>query len=245
MMVLVVLAMAVSLTSGTVAAEGKIRTLLVTGDDVGPAHNWKEIATATREALESSDRFDVRVSEDPLILESKAALAQYDVIVFLMYNHAVPMVTPQAQENLLDFVRSGKGFYVQHLASASFGKWEEFGKLCGRHWIMGTSGHGPRNVFRANVVDREHPITQGMADFDIDDELYAKLQGDGEIQVLVSAHSDWSGRTEPLVFTLPYGKGRVVHNAFGHDAKAILNSNVRQLIVRGTEFAATGKAGGK
>ena len=238
------LSVAVLAASAALAAEAKakpkIKALLITGDDVG-AHNWKEIASATREALEASDKFEVRASEDPLILESKAALDRYDVIVFTLYNRSLPLITPQAQENLLEFVKGGKGFYVQHLASASFKEWEEFGKLCGRHWVMGTSGHGPRSTFQAKVVDREHPITKGLDDFQIDDELYAKLQGDEEIHVLVTADSDWSGRTEPLVFTRPYGQGRVVHNAFGHDAKAILHPSVATIIRRGVEWAATGK----
>lgn len=222
------------------ANEAKIKALLITGDDV-TAHNWKEIAAATREALESSGRFEVRVSEDPLILESCSALAGYDLIVFTLYNRHLPAITPQAQENLLSFVKGGKGFFVQHLASASFKEWPEFGKLCGRHWVMGTSGHGPRSVFEAKIIDRQHPITKGLENFQVDDELYAKLQGNEEIHVLVEADSDWSGRSEPLVFTRPYGEGRVVHNAFGHDAKAILNPSVRQIIARGAEWAAKGK----
>jgi type 1 glutamine amidotransferase len=238
--VLVVLSVMAVAATAIAAEEAKIKALLITGDDVG-AHNWKEIAGATREALEKSGKFEVRVSEDPLILESKAALENYDVIVFTLYNRKLPLITPQAQENLLNYVKGGKGFYVQHLASASFKEWEEFGKLCGRHWVMGTSGHGPRSVFEAKVVDREHPITKGLENFQIDDELYAKLQGNEEIHVLVEADSDWSGRSEPLVFTRPYGKGRVVQNAFGHDAKAILNPSVATIIARGAEWAATGK----
>lgn len=216
-----------------------IRVLLITGDDVG-AHDWKEMAAATREVLETSGKFQVRVCEDPLILESETALQAYDVIAMLMYNRSVPMITARAQENLLNFVKGGKGFYVQHLASASFGQWEAYGRLCGRKWVMGTSGHGPRDVFEARVVDREHPITKGLQDFRVDDELYAKLQGSGEIHVLVEADSEWSGKTEPLVFTLPYGKGRSVHNAFGHDRKAIMTPAVQRLIARGVEWAATG-----
>jgi len=219
----------------------KIRVLLITGDDVAPAHNWREIADATREALETAGRFDVRVCEDPLILESAAALKAYDVIVFTMFNRAVPMITGQAQENLLSFVKSGKGFFVQHLASASFGKWEEFGKLCGRHWVMGVSGHGPRSVIEVKVVDKDHPITKGIEDFKTDDELYAKLQGDEKIDILAQADSDWSKKTEPLFFTREYGEGRVVHNAFGHDRKALTEPHVQKLIARGAEWAATGK----
>jgi type 1 glutamine amidotransferase len=218
----------------------QIKVLLITGDDVS-AHPWRDISETTREALVTSGKFDVRVCEDPLILESKTALNGYDVIVFTIYSQRVPVIPEQAQENLLNFVKDGKGFFVQHLASASFPKWEEFGKLCGRKWVMGTSGHGPRSVFKANIVNKEHPITAGMSDFETDDELYGKLQGDGEINVLVAADSDWSKKTEPLVFTSNYGKGRSVYNAFGHDRKALLNPNVQKLIVRGVEWAAKGK----
>jgi len=219
---------------------GPIRVLLITGDDVS-AHPWREISETTREVLVASKKFDVRVCEDPLILESATALKAYDVIVFTIYSQRVPAIPEQAQANLLSFVKDGKGFFVQHLATASFPKWEEFGKLCGRKWIMGTSGHGPRAVFEAKVVNKEHPITAGMESFQTDDELYAKLQGAGEINVLIEADSDWSKKTEPLIFTLNYGKGRTVHNAFGHDRKALMNPSVQKIIVRGVEWAATGK----
>ncbi len=219
--------------------QDKVRVLIIAGDDVAPYHDGREISEKTREVLASSPRFDVKVCEDPLILESNTALGKYDVILLTMFNRG-PTITGQAKENLLEFVKKGKGFYVQHLASASFSEWDEFGKLCGRKWVMGTSGHGPRAVFGAKVV-KEHPITKGLKDFKIFDELYAKLQGDSKIEVLVSADSDWSNNNEPLVFTRSYGKGRCVHNAFGHDHKAILDPNMKQLIRNGVEWAATGK----
>ena len=233
---------ALSFCNVTGAAEkpAQIRVLLITGDDVD-VHPWREMSETTREILVEAGKFDVRVCEDPYILESETALKAYDVIVFTIFSRRVSMLPGQAQENLLNFVKGGKGFFVQHLASASFGKWEEFGKLCGRKWVMGTSGHGPRAVFKANVVNKKHPITAGLEDFDVDDELYAKLQGTDKIDVLVQADSDWSKKTEPLVFTLSYGKGRTVHNAFGHDRKALMTPNVQKIIARGVEWAATGK----
>ena len=217
-----------------------IKALLITGDDVD-VHPWREMSETTREILVKSGRFDVKVCEDPHILESETALKAYDVIVFTIFSRRVKMLPGQAQENLLNFVKGGKGFFVQHLASASFPKWEEFGKLCGRYWVMGTSGHGPRSVFKAEIANKEHPITKGLSGFEVDDELYAKLQGSGKIDVLVTADSDWSNKTEPLVFTKTYGKGRVVHNAFGHDRKALITPSVQKIIARGVEWAATGK----
>jgi type 1 glutamine amidotransferase len=67
------------------------------------------------------------------------------------------------------------------------------------------------------------------------------LEGSEPVHVLVEAYSDWSKRTEPLVFVQEFGKGRVVHCTFGHDAKAIATPEVTTIIVRGVEWAATGK----
>ena len=233
----------VALALPGMAAESarKIKVLLVTGDDVQPAHNWREVSQALRETLLASGKFDVRICEDAGVLDSAATLGRYDLIFLAMYNAKTPTLSAGAKENLVNFVKDGKGLALGHLASASFKEWDEFPKLCGRCWVMGKSGHGPRGVFKARITKTESPITQGLADFEADDELYAKLQGDAPITVLVEADSDWSKKTEPLVFTVEYGKGRVFHETFGHDAKALSNPTVQKLIQRGCEWAATGK----
>lgn len=228
---------------GVSAAEPakKLNVLLLTGDDVEPAHNWAEVSQAIKQVLVASGKFEVKVCEDPGVLESKASLGRYDLIFMNLYNAKTPTLTDAAKQNLLDFVKGGKGFAVSHLSSASYKEWPEFRKLCGRYWVMGTSGHGPRSTFKVRIVNQSDPIVAGLADFEADDELYAKLQGSEPINVLVEADSDWSKKTEPLAFTLQYGQGRVFHEAFGHDGKAVLNPSVAKLIARGCEWAATGK----
>ena len=232
-------------TASTFLARGgeapkKIKVLLVTGDDVS-VHPWPVVSQAIKEMLVSTGRFEVRVCEDAGVLDSAASLARYDLVFFDFYNATTPTLSPAAKENLLNFVSGGKGFALCHLSSASFKDWPEFRELCGRCWVMGTSGHGPRGVFKARIAQKDHPITQGLEEFEADDELYAKLQGNAPINVLVEADSDWSKKTEPLVFTLEYGKGRVFHETFGHDGKARQNATVQKLTQRGCEWAATGK----
>jgi type 1 glutamine amidotransferase len=232
--------LAFTLPAGAADGPRKIKVLLVTGDDVG-VHPWPAVSQAIKEILLSSGKFDVRVCEDPGVLESAASLARYDLLFLDFYNNSLPTLSPAAKENLLNFVSGGKGFALAHLSSAAFKEWPEYHKLCGRYWLFHTSGHGPRGVFKAHVVQKDNPITRGLDDFQTDDELYGKLQGDGPINVLVEADSDWSKKTEPLVFTLDYGAGRVFHETFGHDAKALQTPAVRTLIQRGCEWAATGK----
>jgi type 1 glutamine amidotransferase len=230
--------MTVAIASASDVVKSKV--LLVTGDDVSPAHNWRENAETTREVLEKSGKFMVRISEDPSVLES-GSLNQYDLIFMALYNATLPTLSPSAKQNLLEFVKGGKGFALSHLASASFKEWDEYKELVGRYWVMGTSGHGPRGTFKAKVADPKDPIMRGILDFEINDELYAKLQGSKPIHLLATADSDWSHKTEPLAFTLEYERGRVFQETFGHDRAAILAPMVQKLIVQGCEWAATGK----
>ena len=238
---ILVLTVSLVLVANSFAAEQPIKVLLVTGDDVQPAHNWREVSAALRGLLQDSGKFDVRVCEDAGVLDSEASLNRYDLVFLAMYNAKTPTLSTGAKENLVKYVSGGKGMVIGHLASASFKEWDEFGKLCGRHWVMGKSGHGPRGTFKARIAKNDDPITAGLSDFEADDELYAKLQGDTPITVLVTADSDWSHQTEPLAFTVTYGQGRVFHETFGHDAKALQNPTVQTLIKRGCEWAGRGK----
>ncbi len=235
--------LALTCTFNSTAADtkpAKIKVLLITGDDVGP-HPWREMSEATREVLVAGGRFDVKVCEDPRILESAAALKNYALIFLSYYNANSPTLSDTAKENLVAFVKNGKGLALSHLTSAAFKEWDEYHKMVGRYWVMGKSGHGPRSVFKVKITNKDHPITKGLEDFDQDDELYAKLLGDGPITVLAEADSDWSKKTEPLVFTVDYGQGRVFQECFGHDGKAIKTPSVAKIIQRGCEWAATGK----
>ena len=238
-LVRILLSLAVLASASALQAQTptKSRILIITGDDV-PSHDWLSCAAATREVFRESARFDVDVVGNAEVLANEANLKGVDVIYLMLYNARTPTLSDKGKENLQNFVKSGKGLVVTHLSSASFREWPEFKALCGRVWVMGTSGHGPRGVFKAVVVDKTSPITKGVGDFSQDDELYAKLQGDAPIHVLVQADSDWSKNTEPLAFTLDYGNGRVFHHTFGHDAKALMTPEVKALIVQGTVWAA-------
>jgi type 1 glutamine amidotransferase len=61
------------------------------------------------------------------------------------------------------------------------------------------------------------------------------------LKILVTGDSDFSKATEPRVFVRDYGKGRVIVNNFGHDRKAMDTPEVRTIMIRGVEWAATGK----
>ncbi|MBW3596939.1 MAG: ThuA domain-containing protein [Planctomycetes bacterium] len=217
----------------------KIKVLIVTGFDVA-SHQWEESARMNQGILQESDRFDVAISTDKEVFASPK-LSDYDVLVlnFGFWNEPEP--SDLAKTGLLDFVKEGGGVVALHFACSSFQDWDEYGELLGRVWVKGVGGHGPYSEFTVNIKDAEHPVTKGLEDFKTEDELYAKLSGDAEIQVLATADSDWSGKTEPIVFAKTYGKGRVLQNVLGHGLDAKRNPDYQKLLRRGVEWAATGK----
>jgi len=218
----------------------KIKVLLVTGHDVMPAHDWRKTTEKARAILEEAGIFDVKLVEDTGIFES-STLGKYDVIVNNFGFWEAPELTPAARAGLLKYVEGGKGLVSLHFACSSYQEWPEYKDLIGRIWKKGVGGHGPRGKFVVNIVKKDHPITAGLSDFEMDDELYAKLTGDAPIEVLASANSDWSKNVEPMVFTRSYGKGRVVQDVLGHDVKAQENPTYKTLLKRCVEWAATGK----
>jgi uncharacterized protein len=219
----------------------KINVVIVTGSEVS-AHNWKEQSACTSEILIAAGKFDVKTVEDLKLLDSAEDLAKFDVVALVgSFNGGKWELSDDGKKNLLTFVKDGKGLYVQHYASASWQKWADFTDLVGKRWVNGKSGHNARAPFDAKVSDVESPITKGLKGFHTDDELYAKLQGTGEFKTLVTGDSDFSKVTEPLVFVRDYGKGRVILNNFGHDRKAMDTPEVRTIMIRGVEWAATGK----
>jgi type 1 glutamine amidotransferase len=140
------------------------------------------------------------------------------------------------------------------------GGWRNRNENAGPRWYMqdgklmsdpspGRAGnHGARLPFVITHQVTDHPITQGLPKtwMHAADELYDSLRGPGENMTVVgTGHSEKSNRgtdrDEPLLMALTFGKGRIFHNALGHDVAAQKCVGFITMVQRGTEWAATGK----
>jgi type 1 glutamine amidotransferase len=122
------------------------------------------------------------------------------------------------------------------------------GKLVSDPTPGSAGNHGARTPFLVVVRDGKHPIMRGLPEkwMHAPDELYSKMRGPGEnMTVLATAFSDpanrGTGHDEPMLMVLTFGKGRIFHTTLGHDPAAMACVGFITTLLRGTEWAATGK----
>jgi type 1 glutamine amidotransferase len=108
--------------------------------------------------------------------------------------------------------------------------------------------HGPQHEFQIRTRDAKHPIMRGLPDvwMHTKDELYDSLRGPGEsLHILATAYSApeyaGTGRHEPMLMTLDYGRGRIFHTVLGHADYSMNCLGFLTTLQRGAEWAATGK----
>jgi len=114
--------------------------------------------------------------------------------------------------------------------------------------------HGDQHEFVMECRNDSNPVLQGLPLRwkHAKDELYDRMRGPGNIgELLYTAWSPvekrGSGRNEPLVFTVDYGRARIFHIMLGHAGESLENNPAMQcagfqtLLLRGSEWAATGR----
>lgn len=132
-------------------------------------------------------------------------------------------ITEEQGAAVKDFVTAGNGFYSLHNNSHVSLSSNNYRDVMGGAYI----GHPPLRPFRVQVVNKEHPITQGVEPFVVNDEQhYVEYDKDHKHILLESENVDGLGYenlgTKSVAgWAYEYGKGRVVFTAVGHTNHAM------------------------
>jgi type 1 glutamine amidotransferase len=169
------------------------------------------------------------------------SLANVDAI-FFMGHREVPIDAAQKEE-LLQFVREGRGFVAAHVALTAFDSWPAFLDLIGarfdQHPIV-----GPGTIVNENPA---FPATRHFpSSFAFNDEYYQpKNHSREKIDVLLrldlskvppnpSLHLNGD---YPLAWAKLYGKGRVFYSSLGHASSVWDIRDVQQMYFEAIRWA--------
>lgn len=220
----------------------KINLLILSGRN---NHDWQQTTPLLQKIYEESGRFSAKITDKPDSL-TIGDFQKFDAILsnFTAWPEHEYRWPKETEDGLLDYIQNGGGFVVFHAASATFYDWPEYQDLVGTTWGDSTT-HGKITPHKIVIKDWNHPITQGIRDFWITDELWVNAGVNSDLNVLAESYSDPTnkgrGMMEPVVHWKTKGKGRIFHNILGHNPRAIKNSGWKTLMLRGAEWAATGE----
>jgi type 1 glutamine amidotransferase len=196
--------------------------------------------------------YAVRIEESPEIYADAGEMAGIDLIV---QSVTMSEISKEQVAGLRAAVVAGTGFTGWHGGIAdSFRASADYLQLVGGQFAThpskepGLCGGDETDNFLPYTVNitalgRDHPITAGIADFDLLTEQYWVLHDD-LIDVLATTthpappwHPWHRTITSPAIWTRLWGAGRIVVTTPGHNPDVLADPNVRTVIERGMLWA--------
>lgn len=199
----------------------------------------------------------------------------YDVIVL---NYNGEMWPEHLRESWLNYIAEGGKVMSFHAGNNPFKGWSEFEKMIGLLWRGSDhgkriyidsegnqqvleagegpgAGHGRRHPFLVDTNAPDNPIFKDLPEqwMHAKDELYHGQRGPAEnMTILMSAFSSKESRgtgvKEPVIWTIPYGKGLVMTNVLGHWWKSpndfgesLQCAGMQTILTRSAQWLATGE----
>jgi type 1 glutamine amidotransferase len=220
------------------AASGKIRVLVVVG---GHDFETNQFHQMFRDNPDVSHRAVTHPNAHALWKADAAK--EWDVMVcYDMWQD----IAEEAQADLLARLKEGKGLVSLHHSLANYQKWPAYEKIIGGHYNLEkrtvNGVERPRSTykhdvqFKVQVVNKQHPITRGLEDFEIHDETYGLFDVSAGVDVLLKTQEPTSG---PIIaWAKTCEAARVVYLQLGHDHLAYENPNYRKLLAQAIRWAA-------
>ena len=169
--------------------------------------------------------------------------AAYDVFVFFDFHRRM---SDRAKRALLARLREGKPALFLHHALYNHADWPEYRNIVGGFWspdafTVDGATHGPSTYrvdvpFRVRILDPDHPVTQGVTDFDLCDEVYGRFWVHPDVTPLLG--TDHPASANVIGWAHRYGPAPIVYLQPGDAPDAYRNPSYRQLVRQALEHLA-------
>lgn len=180
-------------------------------------------------------KFDQLVQPEANEIYSSDSIGKYDALIFY---DMVQDITEDQKKAFINLLNEGQGMVFLHHSIASYQDWDEFLNILGARYYLQPSVYKNDSVpastylddqeVEVSVLDDMHPVTRGLEDFTIQEEVYDYYTVIPGVHPLMSTNHPQSG--ELVVWSNTYLKSRIVYIQFGHDNNAYSNPNFRKLL---------------
>ena len=167
----------------------------------------------------------------------------YDVIV--LYN-MTDRISEKRQRNFLKLLDDGVGVVALHHSIANFQYWPEYKKIIGCKFyhkktiedgVLYEKGGYQHDVdIPIKVVNTRHPVTRGLSDFTINDEVYNRQGFEPDNLILLTTNNPLSDK--PLCCVRKYANANICCIQPGHGTGAFNNPSYRKLVVQAIRWCA-------
>ncbi len=150
-------------------------------------------------------------------------------------------ITEQDKTNYYKLLKLGKGMVFLHHSQCSYQDWEGYKTIVGGKYheeknTPQTSSYQHDVTFTVKISDPKHPVTRGLKDFEILDEVYGNTEVLPGVTPLLTTDHPQSSKI--IGWTHQIEKSRIVYIQPGHDKNAYQNAQYRQLVRQAINFVA-------
>ena len=222
-------------------AKKPIRILVVTGGHGYDKAPFNEMLASLGKNI-TSQVVEFPAAFDQFLPENRG---NYDVLVFY---HMWQKITHDQEKIFAECISDGKPLVVLHHSICAFDEWPEYWNIVGGKYF-----HKPTTVdgkeyaactyihdihFMVNVVNKKHPVTKGVKDYEAFDETYKGYYVANGVEPLLTTTEKSSN---PVIgWSWHYGKARVVTLQSGHAAPTFRDANFRKLLKQAIVWTNTG-----
>ena len=203
---------------------GKLKVAVIEGFHPFEVPQWMELF----QQIEGADFYFQTI--DNWAVDCAGCRNEYDVSLFYNMNMSLDESPFKDQLiNALDELKQNqKGKIILHHALLSWPEmslWSELVGIEDRKF-----DYHPEQNYSIQVANKEHPITEGIDDWSIEDETYTMANAESGNEILLTA--DYSNSMNSIAWTRVVDEARVFCFQCGHDHLAWENPNFIEILKR-------------
>jgi len=236
----IVLALAFCACSAVAAGnEGKTKVLVITGGHGFEKEPFFKMFSDNSEIVFTAA---AHTATNATAYEREDFLS-YDVVV--LYD-MMRYITERQKAQFTALTEKGVGIVVLHHALVAYADWPDYERIIGGRYsepnpakpgtVTEAVGWKHDEIVPVVIVAKDHPITAGLKDFTIHDEIYWGYRVQPDVTPLITTTHPKSGK--PLGWCRTEGKSRVIYLQLGHGPEAFNDANYRKLLAQSIRWTA-------